>query len=268
LGGGDDDGSGGGGGGGLSLLAPRSFLKKSGSTKLNGSGGVGEFVFRYAAKELFGVDIAAISSSSTSTSSSSGGGSNSSSDKTMCPGEEQLPKQHEHELEWVVGRNEDVHEVALKDPVTGEDRLRFATAYGFRNIQAVVTKVKRRTATTAGSTTTSGGVKKRGGGGGGGGALTAAAAAAQHRPPYSSASASLSSSSTASVVSPAPAKKSKGGAAFYDFVEIMACPSGCLNGGAQVEYELVVDELPKPLNKRKKFTFFVIYVCRVKCSAS
>ena len=69
-------------------------------------------------------------------------------------------------------KNPDLREVTLE--VGGKTVLRFAAAYGFRNIQNVVRKCK------AGA---------RGGAGSGDG---------------------------------------------YDFVEIMACPSGCLNGGGQL----------------------------------
>ncbi len=62
-------------------------------------------------------------------------------------------------------RNDDFREVVLQ--AQGRPALRFAAAYGFRNIQTLVRKIKRR-------------------------------------------------------------------ACEYDFVEIMACPSACLNGGGQL----------------------------------
>ena len=62
-------------------------------------------------------------------------------------------------------RNPDFRETVLT--VDGEVRLRFAYAYGFRNIQNIVQKLKRNKCE-------------------------------------------------------------------YDFVEIMACPSGCINGGGQI----------------------------------
>ena len=65
-------------------------------------------------------------------------------------------------------RNQDFREVNLE--VSGEVKLRFACAYGFRNIQNIVQKIKK-------------------------------------------------------------------GSCAYHYVEIMACPSGCLNGGAQVREE-------------------------------
>lgn len=97
----------------------------------NGSGGYLEHIFRYAAKELFNVDVVG-------------------------------------DLEYVQGRNQDFRQVSLQHH--GETVLCFAQAYGFRNIQGVLTKMKR---------------------------------------------------------SKCP----------YHFVEIMACPSGCLNGGGQIKAE-------------------------------
>ncbi len=63
-------------------------------------------------------------------------------------------------------RNADFTEISLD--VEGRAVLRFAAAYGFRNIQTLVRKIKRR-------------------------------------------------------------------ACEYDYVEVMACPSGCLNGGGQIK---------------------------------
>ncbi|EGC38890.1 hypothetical protein DICPUDRAFT_27887 [Dictyostelium purpureum] len=101
------------------------------------SGGYLEFVFRYAAKELFNVDV--------------------------------------NEIEYKVGRNQDFKEVSLE--VNGEKVLNFALAYGFRNIQNIVRKIKTNTT-----------IKKE-------------------------------------------------SALPYHFVEIMACPSGCINGGGQIKQE-------------------------------
>eukprot|EP01132_Coremiostelium_polycephalum_P001547 gene1547-1954_t len=94
------------------------------------SGGYLEYIFKYAAKELFGVVV----------------------DK----------------VEYKVGRNPDFKETTLE--VDGKKVLTFAQAYGFRNIQNIVRKIKM-------------------------------------------------------------------GKFEYDFVEIMACPSGCINGGAQIKVE-------------------------------
>ncbi|DBA04633.1 TPA: hypothetical protein N0F65_012216 [Lagenidium giganteum] len=100
-----------------------------GSSVLASSGGQVEHIFRYAAKELFNVDV-------------------------------QGP------LQYVAGRNSDFREVSLV--VEGQEVLRFAVAYGFRNIQGIMTKIRRNKCP-------------------------------------------------------------------YHYVEIMACPSGCLNGGGQIK---------------------------------
>lgn len=96
----------------------------------SGSGGYLEYVFRAAARQLFG---------------------------------RQLPA---GPLAMRVGRNADLREVTLEAPGGGPPLLRFAAAYGFRNIQGLMRKVKL-------------------------------------------------------------------GRCEYDYVEVMACPSGCLNGGGQ-----------------------------------
>ncbi|KAK7798280.1 hypothetical protein U0070_005352 [Myodes glareolus] len=93
-----------------------------------GSGGYLEHVFRHAAQELFGI--------------------------------------HVTEVTYQPMRNKDFQEVTLKRE--GQVLLRFAVAYGFRNIQNLVQKLKR-------------------------------------------------------------------GRCPYHYVEVMACPSGCLNGGGQLK---------------------------------
>ncbi|NXI31203.1 NARFL factor, partial [Sterrhoptilus dennistouni] len=95
-----------------------------------GSGGFLEHIFTHAAKELFGIHVGSI---------------------------------HYKPL-----KNKDFQEVTLERD--GEVLLQFALAYGFRNIQNLVQKLKR-------------------------------------------------------------------GKCPYDYVEVMACPSGCLNGGGQIKLE-------------------------------
>ncbi|CAF1193631.1 unnamed protein product [Rotaria sordida] len=95
----------------------------------SGSGGYLDYIFRSAAKELFNVDL------------------------------------DDGPLEFKVTKNQDFRETILT--TDGQVRLRFAYAYGFRNIQNIVQKLKRNKCD-------------------------------------------------------------------YDFVEIMACPSGCVNGGGQI----------------------------------
>ncbi|XP_078273789.1 cytosolic Fe-S cluster assembly factor narfl isoform X2 [Rhinoraja longicauda] len=95
-----------------------------------GSGGYLEHIFKYASKELFGIEV--------------------------------------DQIIYKTLRNKDFQEVTLEQD--GNVLLRFALAYGFRNIQNLVQKLKR-------------------------GKLT------------------------------------------YHYVEVMACPSGCLNGGGQIRAE-------------------------------
>ena len=93
-----------------------------------GSGGYAEYIFKYAAKTLFNKEI--------------------------------------EKIEWKKVRNVDLQEVSLE--IDGKKVLNFALAYGFRNIQNIVRKIKSNTCT-------------------------------------------------------------------YHYVEVMACPSGCLNGGGQIK---------------------------------
>ncbi|KAL6046851.1 Cytosolic iron-sulfur assembly component 3 [Balamuthia mandrillaris] len=111
-----------------------------------GSGGYAECVFRYAAKELFGVDIP-----------------------------------EDRPLEWKQGRNPNFQTVSLE--VDGETKLTFAKAYGFSNIQSFLRRIRSK----------------------------------REKSPY-------------------------------DFIEVMACPSGCLNGGGQVRPQ--EGETPKQLVER------------------
>ncbi|KAM6155540.1 cytosolic iron-sulfur assembly component 3 isoform 1-T1 [Rhynchocyon petersi] len=114
-------------------LAPLDVLSNCASTEEptshegGGSGGYLEHVFRYAARELFGIHVA--------------------------------------EVTYKPLRNKDFQEVTLERD--GQVLLHFAVAYGFRNIQNLVQKLKR-------------------------------------------------------------------GRCPYHYVEVMACPSGCLNGGGQL----------------------------------
>lgn len=93
-----------------------------------GSGGYAEFIFKEAAKSLFGVQV--------------------------------------EKVEWKQQRNVDLQEAVLE--VEGKKVLSFALAYGFRNIQNIVRKIKSGTCS-------------------------------------------------------------------YHYVEVMACPSGCLNGGGMIK---------------------------------
>lgn len=112
----------------------------------SGSGGFAEHVFRHAANKLFGEDV--------------------------------------DELKFNTIKNQDFQEVTLER--NGQTHLRFALVYGFRNIQNIVQKIKRKKCP-------------------------------------------------------------------YHYVEIMACPSGCLNGGAQIRPE--GNESTKELVSRVERTY-------------
>ncbi|KAG0333996.1 hypothetical protein BG004_000601 [Podila humilis] len=104
----------------------------------NASGGFLEYVMQYAAQELFGV---------------------SGVDVDQGAG-----------VQVKTVRNSDFREITLELPHSGEVLLKFAAAYGFRNIQNLV-------------------------------------------------------------------RKCKTGKSPYHFVEVMACPSGCINGGGQLKQD-------------------------------
>ena len=95
-----------------------------------GSGGYVEHVFRFAAETLLGIDL------------------------------------WNKPLEYIRGRNIDISEIQIENSLG--QKLKFARAYGFRNIQSIMLKMRR-------------------------------------------------------------------GKCDYDFIEIMACPSGCINGGGQIK---------------------------------
>uniref|UniRef100_A0A8D0GGU0 Cytosolic iron-sulfur assembly component 3 n=1 Tax=Sphenodon punctatus TaxID=8508 RepID=A0A8D0GGU0_SPHPU len=110
----------------FSSVSEEELLSHSGG----GSGGYLEHIYKYAAKELFGIQVA--------------------------------------EVQYKPLKNKDFQEASLEKD--GKVLLQFALAYGFRNIQNLVQKLKR-------------------------------------------------------------------GRASYHYVEVMACPSGCLNGGGQIRAE-------------------------------
>ena len=121
----------------------------------SGSGGFTENLFIAAAKELFGKDLVG------------------------------------SDLEYKTLKNADFQEITLEHE--GEVKLTFAVANGFRNIQNLVQKMKRKRCQ-------------------------------------------------------------------YDFVEVMACPSGCLNGGAQCRPDegkrnFAMATCYKPLTKVNKSCF-------------
>ena len=176
---------------GLSCNAPTA-TDSSGS-----SGSYADFVFRFAAQELFGFFIPAeeilpwrnvkrnnailpVSQEDSSISHRQVRSRRSASTNAISDFREVVlfkNKDNDTYLLNSTSGGEDVHSHLI--PV-----LKFATAYGFKNIQGVIQKMKEPSATK------------------------------------------IRSSSTVSDMS--------GGYCDYHYMEIMACPSGCLNGGGQV----------------------------------
>ena len=106
--------------------------------------------------------------------------------------------QQSPKLESKTVRNADYVEHTLRATSSGDVIFRGATCYGFRNLQNVVRRVGRTAGVQVG----------RGAAGRLAGGLRSAAAAAQGR--------------------------KKDAAAGYDYVEVMACPGGCVGGGGQL----------------------------------
>lgn len=155
------------------------------SVDVGGSGGYCEHIYRYAASRLFGVTI---------------------------PPSQALP--------YKPTRNPDFRELALE--VDGRTVLSFALAYGFRNIQNLVRKIKTKKPAAllpTGAAAAAAAV-----------AAVAAGAIVAAQPAAAVAASSSDSSSLVDLSSSLPA-----GAGGYHFVEVMACPSGCLNGGGQLK---------------------------------
>lgn len=100
------------------------------------------------------------------------------------------------------GRNADVVEYSLVS-ANGETIIKAARYYGFRNIQNLVRKLKpARSSRLPGAK------------------IGSSASAASHRLPSSRASGGSAASSSE-----------------YAYVEVMACPGGCTNGGGQIRIE-------------------------------
>lgn len=130
------------------------LLGTEGST----SGGYLSYILRYAAYALFGIHI---------------------TPQDIANGTNGIDIVHKQGR----SKNSDFVQVNLRDPQSGNVLLRFAGAYGFKNIQNVVRKIKS-------------GISSEG------------TALARRRPAT--------------------------GEDFH-YIEIMACPSGCINGGGQLK---------------------------------
>ncbi|KAJ3237816.1 hypothetical protein HDU81_008919 [Chytriomyces hyalinus] len=142
-------------------------------TEGSSSGGYLSYIFRHAARELFNIHL---------------------SPSDIETGAQSTQVNAAGEPAWSVvvkpGRNLDFSEVFLK--IGSEEALRFAKAYGFRNIQNLVRKAKPTSAGVGGPIR---GVR-----------------------------------STRTRVSRETAEQG-----IHHFVEVMACPSGCINGGGQLK---------------------------------
>ncbi|TPX37701.1 hypothetical protein SmJEL517_g00732 [Synchytrium microbalum] len=140
----------------------------------NSSGGYLSYIFRYAAHELFGISLTA---------------------RDVELGNDALG------VAIKAGRNSDFWEVCLLNPQDpNTPLLKFAAAYGFRNIQNLVRKIKQPNNSTngIGSVNTT---------------VTAPGSRVSRRAGRQTAESD------------------------HHFVEVMACPSGCINGGGQLKPE-------------------------------
>jgi len=112
-------------------------------------------------------NLDSLTDASTIIETNSGSGSGGYSDHVFRKAAQQIHEQSVENIQYTTLKNQDFKEVTLTRPSDGTVLLKFAIANGFRNIQNLVQKMKRKRCD-------------------------------------------------------------------YDFVEIMACPSGCINGGAQI----------------------------------
>lgn len=142
--------------------------------------------------------------------------------------------------------SQDHIEYLLRDATTGEVLFKGAKCYGFRNLQNLVRKVGKETGTKG-----SGGTGRSAGAGKVAAAVaarrkaakaaklaTAAGVEAQsHVPPISGSLTPLSavSSATSSVIDLSTTTLKDSSERTLDYVEVMACPGGCVNGGGQMK---------------------------------
>ncbi len=115
-------------------------------------------------------------------------------------------------------RNSDDHvEYLLEDEASGEIIFKGAKCYGFRNLQNLVRRVSKET-----------GIGKAGAGrAGGAGKLSAAVAARRRAGKVAKASADAGEAGAAAAIKQDEKR--------LDYVEVMACPGGCVNGGGQMK---------------------------------
>lgn len=114
--------------------------------------------------------------------------------------------------------SEDHVEYLLEDSATGEIIFKGAKCYGFRNLQNLVRKVGKET-----------GIKTAGRGAGAN--KLAAAVAARRR----AGKAKIAAATESGVSSSASSIMEQADDRTLDYVEVMACPGGCVNGGGQMK---------------------------------
>ncbi|KAJ3014530.1 UNVERIFIED_CONTAM: hypothetical protein HDU68_000238, partial [Siphonaria sp. JEL0065] len=154
------------------------------------SGGYLSYIFRYAVRELYGISLTPAHVELGTT----------SQEPFVNPDGTLSPDTPAWSVVIKPGRNLDFSEVVFK--VGPLETLKFAKAYGFRNIQNLVRKAKP--ASVSSSAGSSNGPSPSGG-------------------PIRSVRSNR-----------IRASKDDSGAAHH-FVEVMACPSGCINGGGQLK---------------------------------
>jgi hypothetical protein len=132
-----------------------------------------------------------------------------------------LAREHQNDIRLVtrpVRGSEDHVEYILEDAATGEIIFKGAKCYGFRNLQNLVRKVGKET-----------GVKAVGRGIGA--SKLSAAVAARRR----AGKAKLAAGQDSAVSSSASSIAEQAEDRTLDYVEVMACPGGCVNGGGQMK---------------------------------
>ncbi|GMF48144.1 unnamed protein product [[Candida] boidinii] len=122
------------------------------------------------------------------------------------------------DFKTIKGRNNDIYEIRLINKTNSEIIGSSSVINGFKNIQNIVRKLKLLDSTSKSSSTSSSpssGVNN-----------TLAARRRARMQSKLAGGANLSASSNSDEISADPSKT--------DFIEVMACPSGCINGGGQI----------------------------------
>jgi iron only hydrogenase large subunit-like protein len=173
-------------------------------TGVHGSGSYADFIFRYAARELFGSELPPNKPLPWKTSSSTYAPA-STADKTTGMIRRRIRRQESKDLQEVALYEHSDGSYSCCDGASEEREcastpvLRFATAYGFKNVQLILQSLSKT-----------------------------------------------------------ESSKSSNG---YDYVEIMACPSGCSNGGGQIGAN-GHRETPRETKQRVRKTVSVVPLVR------